>query len=193
VLVFVSSFQFDLLLLTSFFDASFIWHLQIGIPDVIGLLETDMARVFMGNRDLVEFLSETFHYHYSDYGPATRLSTWGCAVLSRYPILRADQIILPSPDGELACLVDVTIDINGHPIDFLVTHFGVWEDPLDRKLQSEALAELVKTTKQGVPTVFMGYITAPPYTHENYKKVLSTGLKDSLPQVWSEFNSLIYY
>ena len=151
---------------------------------MIGLLETDMARVFMGNRDLLEFLSETFHYQYTDYGPSTRTSTWGCAALSRYPIVTADQIILPSPDGELACLVDMVVDVNGRHVNFLVTHFGVWEDPLDRKLQSEAVAELVRGKGEGTPIVFMGYITAPPYKHENYLKVLSTGLKDSLPQVW---------
>jgi len=141
-----------------------------------------MARPFMGNRDMIEYLEETFHYYYSDYGPATKTSSWGCGLLSRYPILSSRPINLPSPDGELACLVDVTVNIEGKEVDFLVTHFGVWETPLDRKLQAIAIAEMIENEKKDKDVIFMGYITAPPYTHENYQKVLSTGLIDSLPQ-----------
>jgi hypothetical protein len=31
---------------------------SIGRPEIIGLLETDLTRLFTGNRDLIEYLSE---------------------------------------------------------------------------------------------------------------------------------------
>ena len=153
-----------------------------GTPDIIGLLETDTARLFTGNRDMIEYLSENLHY-YSAYGPETRKSTWGCAVLSRYPFVHVENLILPSPHGELACMVDAVVNINGTHVNFLVTHFGVWEDKEDRDRQTEATAELVKEKdKDGTHLIFMGYITAPPYRHYNYKKMVDSGLIDSLPQ-----------
>ena len=44
--------------------------------DVIGLLETDAARPFIGNHDLASWLSERLKM-YVDYGPGPKDHTWG--------------------------------------------------------------------------------------------------------------------
>ena len=44
--------------------------------DVIGLLETDAARPYIGNHDIASWLSERLHVH-ADYGPGTKDHTWG--------------------------------------------------------------------------------------------------------------------
>ena len=90
---------------------------------VVGLLETDIARPFFGNLDLVEYLSEELAM-YSDFGPSTADNTWGCALLSRFPIVRVNRIILPSPDGELACLIDASLAIGDQNVTVLISHFG---------------------------------------------------------------------
>lgn len=53
--------------------------------NVVGLVESDTLRPFTGNRDIVEYLQESLHM-YSDFGPSTMNETWGCALLSVYPI-----------------------------------------------------------------------------------------------------------
>jgi endonuclease/exonuclease/phosphatase family metal-dependent hydrolase len=86
-------------------------------------VETDTSRAFFSNRDVVEFVTEELGF-YSDYGPSTATNTWGCALLSAYPILRSSRIILPSPEGELACLIDADLEVNGTAVNVIVTHFG---------------------------------------------------------------------
>lgn len=67
---------------------------------MIGLVETDTTRPFLGNRDIVEYLQDQLHM-YSDYGPSTVNETWGCAMLSVFPIgllsPRFESFVLISP------------------------------------------------------------------------------------------------
>lgn len=44
--------------------------------DVVGLLETDAAKPFLGNYDMAMYLSEVLGM-YTDYGPGPRHHTWG--------------------------------------------------------------------------------------------------------------------
>lgn len=50
-------------------------HMTTGV-DVIGLLETDAARPYIGNHDIASWLAERLHMHV-DYGPGTKDHTWG--------------------------------------------------------------------------------------------------------------------
>ena len=52
--------------------------------DVVGLLESDLQRIIMGNRDTTQFLAEDLGM-YVDYGPGPNKHTWGCALLSQLP------------------------------------------------------------------------------------------------------------
>lgn len=62
--------------------------------DVIGLLESDTSRIIMGNRDLTQYLAEKL-FMYADYGPAPTTHTWGCSMLSKYPIKKSEHLLLP--------------------------------------------------------------------------------------------------
>jgi len=110
--------------------------------NVVSLVETDTMRPFNGNHDLVEYLENHLHY-YSSYGPSTMNDTWGCALLSAFPIgstlcffvnrlVRDDTINLPSPEGEVACLIDATLDVQGKLVDVISVHFGNTQHFWDR-------------------------------------------------------------
>lgn len=67
--------------------------------DIIGLVETDTARVAGGNFDIVRFMAQCLNM-YSYAGPKTATGTFGYALLSRYPISNAQTFHLYSNPGE---------------------------------------------------------------------------------------------
>ncbi|RUS34173.1 hypothetical protein BC938DRAFT_482140 [Jimgerdemannia flammicorona] len=127
--------------------------------DVVGLLESDTQRIIMGNRDWAQYIAEDLGY-YVDFGPATMKHTWGCLLLSKFPILRSTHHLLPSPVGELACAIHATLDVYGQSVDFIVSHNGQEEDELDRKLQTQTIASIVRESTN--PFVFLGYVVTEP-------------------------------
>lgn len=144
--------------------------------NVLGILESDTTRPITANLDVVEFLAEHLNM-YSDFGPSSAKNTWGCGLLSSFPIEKLERIVLPSPEGELACLIDAVIRVDGEPVSVLVTHFGNTEDVLDRQLQTEGLAEAARKTPY--PAIALSYITDKPHS-KNYNHILSVGgLKDT--------------
>jgi hypothetical protein len=139
--------------------------------NVLGLLESDTTRPITANFDVVEFLAEELNM-YSDFGPSTAKNTWGCALLSAYPIETLKRIVLPSPEGELACLIDAVIRVDGELVTVLVTHFGNTEDVLDRQLQTEGLADAARNSTY--PTIVLSYITDKPHS-ANYNHIVKVG------------------
>eukprot|EP00698_Gefionella_okellyi_P013884 TRINITY_DN3838_c0_g1_i1.p1 TRINITY_DN3838_c0_g1~~TRINITY_DN3838_c0_g1_i1.p1 ORF type:complete len:993 (+),score=257.64 TRINITY_DN3838_c0_g1_i1:46-3024(+) len=141
-------------------------------PQIVGLLESDLSRLFLGSRDLVEYLADKLQM-YSDFGPPTRDNTWGCAILSKFPIRAVEHYLLSSPEGELACALRAEIDIGGHLTHVFVTHMGNWGDHLDRKLQSQEIAQIASKYAHQ-PFLFLGYVTSSPDS-VNYHRILHEG------------------
>jgi endonuclease/exonuclease/phosphatase family metal-dependent hydrolase len=158
--------------------------------NIIGLLETDVMRTYTGNRDFVEWLEEKLHM-YSDYGPATLNNTWGCALLSAFPILYAARHNLPSPNGEIACLIDAIVDVHGRNVGVIVVHFGNTPDYLDRKLQAEENHKLV-LAHGNRPVIWLGYLTDRTGS-DNYNKLIQAGLSDSAPEHLERYCEYIFY
>jgi len=152
--------------------------IKLSGANIIGMVETDSARHFMGNRDIIEWLADELHY-YSDFGPSTAENTWGCALLSVYPIIRVDRVVMPSPEGELACLINADVKVNNTLVNVIVSHFGNTEDKLDLELQANYLANLIAAKKDSFsPTVFIGYLTMEPFS-ERYVQLMQAGFRDS--------------
>ena len=91
-------------------------------PDIIGLQESDTARIAGGNADVVRYFADQFDYH-SYYGPSTVTGTFGIALLSRYPIENPQTFFLYS-EGEQTAAIVATIRAGGTPYTVLVTHLG---------------------------------------------------------------------
>jgi hypothetical protein len=144
--------------------------------DVIGLLESDLQRIIMGNRDTTQFLAEDLGM-YVDYGPGPNKHTWGAALLSKFPILNSPHHLLPSPVGELAPAIHATLDVYGTAVDVFVFHSGQEEDPEDRRLQSEYLAKLMGSSPR--PSILLSYLVTKPL-EGNYNTYVSdlSGMHD---------------
>ncbi|KAF9207197.1 hypothetical protein BGZ49_000993 [Haplosporangium sp. Z 27] len=141
--------------------------------DVVGLLESDLQRMIMGNRDLTQFLSEDLNM-YADYGPGPTKHTWGCTMLSKFPIKQSTHHLLPSPKGELACAIHATLDVYGKEVDVIVSHNGQEEDFRDRQLQTTELGRIMRESNN--PFIFLGYVvTKPGKGEEIYELLMDSG------------------
>lgn len=159
--------------------------------DVVGLLESDLQRIIMGNRDTTQFLAEDLGM-YVDYGPGPNKHTWGAALLSKFPILNSTHHLLPSPVGELAPAIHATLDVYGTLVDVFVFHSGQEEDPEDRRLQSEYLAKLMGTSHR--PSILLSYLVTKPL-EGNYNTYVSekSGMHDVDPSDWDRWCEYILY
>ncbi|KAL8821686.1 MAG: hypothetical protein Q9223_000323 [Gallowayella weberi] len=159
--------------------------------DVIGLLESDLQRIIMGNRDTTQYLAEDLGM-YVDYGPGPDKHTWGSALLSKFPILNSTHHLLPSPVGELAPAIHATLDAYGDLVDVVVFHSGQEEDPEDRRLQSEYLAKLMKESPR--PLILLSYLVVKP-NEGNYNTYVGekSGMRDIDPSDWDRWCEYILY
>ncbi|KAI1344358.1 Frag1/DRAM/Sfk1 family protein [Xylariaceae sp. FL0016] len=159
--------------------------------DVIGLLESDLQRVIMGNRDTTQFLAEDLGM-YVDYGPGPNKHTWGAALLSKFPIMNSTHHLLPSPVGELAPAIHATLDVYGELVDVFVFHSGQEEDPEDRRLQSEYLSKLMGSSPR--PSILLSYLVTKPL-QGNYNTYVSdvSGMHDVDPSDWDRWCEYILY
>lgn len=160
--------------------------------DVVGLLESDTQRIIMGNRDPTQYLAEELGM-WVDYGPGPNKHTWGCALLSKFPIINSTHHLLPSPVGELAPAIHATIEAYGELVDVFVFHSGQEEDPEDRRLQSLYLADLMGSSPR--PSILLSYLVTKP-GEGNYNTYVSerSGMRDIDPaDNWDRWCEYVLY
>lgn len=113
-------------------------------PDLLGLEESDTARLTNGNVDAVRYFADGMNM-YSYYGPSTTTGTFGIALLSKYPIENPHTIFLYST-GEQTAAIQAQVTIAGRTTNVFVTHLGN-DGPMpqlqDLLLQSAGLERLV--------------------------------------------------
>lgn len=159
--------------------------------DVIGLLESDLQRIIMGNRDMTQFLAEDLGM-YADFGPGPNKHTWGAALLSKFPIVNSTHHLLPSPVGELAPAILATLDMYGEMVDVLVFHSGQEEDEEDRRLQSLGISKLMGDSPR--PLILLSYLVTEP-KEGNYNNYVSkqSRMRDIDPSDWDRWCEYILY
>ncbi|KAL7269409.1 Protein cwh43 [Rhizina undulata] len=159
--------------------------------DVIGLLESDLQRIIMGNRDMTQFLAEDLGM-YADFGPGPNKHTWGAALLSKFPIVNSTHHLLPSPKGELAPAILATLDMYGEMVDVLVFHSGQEEDVEDRRLQSLGISKLMADSSR--PLILLSYLVTKPLQGNYYTYVSeSNRMRDIDPSDWDRWCEYILY
>jgi endonuclease/exonuclease/phosphatase family metal-dependent hydrolase len=91
-------------------------------PDILGLQESDTARIANGNVDVVRFVASRMNL-YSYYGPTTTTGTFGIAFLSKYPIQNPRTFFMYSMGEQTAC-IEAQITVAGKTYNVFVTHLG---------------------------------------------------------------------
>lgn len=91
-------------------------------PDIIGLQESDNARIAGGNSDLVRTFADRLDM-YSYYGPKTVAGTFGIALLSKYPI-RNPQTFYVYSEGEQVAVIAAQVEVGDQVFNVYVTHLG---------------------------------------------------------------------
>ncbi len=103
--------------------------------DIVGLTESDTARIAGGNFDIVHFLAACLDM-YAYAGPRTGAGTFGYALLSRFPIEDPETIHLlsgpglasaddpeESTDGDQVAVVKAQVRVNSQVFHIFVNHF----------------------------------------------------------------------
>ena len=96
--------------------------------------------------------------------PGAPRRQYGTAILSAWPLLASENILLPraSADNEQRGLLVADVDLEGAPFRLHNTHLGVSAD--DRRLQVEAI--LAQTAEAAGPHALLGDLNAPPAARE---------------------------
>ena len=94
--------------------------------DIIGIQEVDMGVARSGGIDTLKELSEATGYKYYEFFKTIDLEggEYGIAVLSRYPIVSSNKLLLDAGAYEKRALGFTEIDVNGKHISFFVTHLS---------------------------------------------------------------------
>ena len=91
-------------------------------PDILGLQESDTARIANGNVDAVRTFADRLDMH-SYYGPTTTTGTFGIALLSKYPIENPQTFFMYS-EGEQTATIQAEITVDARRYQVFVTHLG---------------------------------------------------------------------
>ncbi|NHJ32670.1 MAG: hypothetical protein FK732_07400 [Asgard group archaeon] len=145
-------------------------------PDVIGLQESDMARIAFSNMDLVRFLAERLNMYYY-YGPKTVTGVYGVATLSKYPIEFAETYFMPSGTHSHRVIIRTDLRIGTELISFYNTHFGL--EPEERHPQALFVWDLTYGASR---TFMVGDFNTKP--NESEYLFFTHGFLDS----WIEIN-----
>jgi len=91
-------------------------------PDILGLQESDTARIANGDVDSVRYFADQLNM-YSYYGPTTTVGTFGIALLSKYPIQNPETFFMVST-GEQTAAIHAQVVVNDKRYNIFVTHLG---------------------------------------------------------------------
>ena len=114
--------------------------------DVVGLQEVDIMSDRSGKIDTLKELADSAGYPYYRFTHTINIKggMYGTAIMSRYPIVCADTVKLPTLEKhESRALGHAVIDFDGARVDFLNTHLSYEKNGL-RAEQFKLINEYVK-------------------------------------------------
>lgn len=121
--------------------------------DIVGLQEVDYLTKRSGKRDQPALIAAAAEMPYYRFTHATDYSggQYGTLILSKYPILQYETILLESGEYEQRAVGHAVLDVNGTSVDYFNTHLS-YEDKETRSTQFVTLAVLLSRCKHWVLT-----------------------------------------
>ena len=146
-------------------------------PDILGLQECDPTRISGGNLDVVRYFASKLNM-YSYYGPKTVTNTYGCAILSKFPISNTESFFMFS-DQEQIGSAEAQITIGTSIFNVFVNH-PAGDEPITTVYQQQEMLTRINGLSN---VIFMGDFNFRPYDQE-YNITLAAGLEDSWVLRW---------
>jgi endonuclease/exonuclease/phosphatase family metal-dependent hydrolase len=148
--------------------------------DIIGLQETDTARLAGGNTDVVRFLADRLDY-YSYYGPRSVDGTFGVALLSRYPIKNPTTMYHYS-EHEQEATIHAQIAVGDKIFEVYITHLAS-EDAEENLNQQKELLSAIGDREN---VILMGDFNFSTDSPEGQYVLTTAVLDDSWTLVWPQ-------
>ncbi|MHA2248327.1 MAG: endonuclease/exonuclease/phosphatase family protein [Candidatus Hodarchaeales archaeon] len=142
--------------------------------DVVGLEESEGARISSSNMNGVLWLSHQTGMKYYYYGPPTSAQIYGVSLLSKFPISSAEYVNLPAEESieRVAIVVEIDTGEVAGELQIIVTHFQTSRYESDRKEQAE---EIIAITQNFPEAVILGdFNTRPDITDDAFQLLNST-------------------
>ncbi|MFX0174250.1 MAG: endonuclease/exonuclease/phosphatase family protein [Candidatus Hodarchaeota archaeon] len=113
--------------------------------DVIGIEESEGARITSSNMNGVQWLAHSLGMNYY-YGPPTSAQIYGVSLLSRFPIVNSQWIALPAEESieRVAIITEIDTGTLAGIIPIIVTHFQISKYSEDRLAQAQKITELTR-------------------------------------------------
>ncbi|KDO34198.1 hypothetical protein SPRG_19040 [Saprolegnia parasitica CBS 223.65] len=143
-------------------------------PHIVALQESDTMQTGSGSLDLTLYLA-LHRGMYSFANPATDADSFGCTLLSSFPILAASGIVLPSL-GENACFQHVLLNVHGTLLHVMNVHLGN-DGTTDRDKQLELVLAYVQNASG--PLILMGDFNTRKNSRAYASMMQSTQLLDA--------------
>ncbi len=89
-------------------------------PDIIGLQESDTAKINLGNNDVARYFADQLDY-YSYGGPKVVMQTFGVALLSRWPITNPTSFYTYGNEDEIGS-IHAEVEVNDITLNVFVNH-----------------------------------------------------------------------
>lgn len=139
-------------------------------PDIVGMQEVHVYANASGPVDQPRWLAERLGLQ-AAFGPARdvpprivprQVGQFGNAVLTRFPILAGETLLLPrpTPNDEQRAVLGVAVETPAGPLNVFVTHWSLLPD--HRALQATATVDFVKSWRAGAPAALLGDFNALP-------------------------------
>lgn len=148
-------------------------------PDIIGLQESDTAKINIGNNDVARYFADQLDY-YSYGGPKVVMQTFGVVLLSRWPIKNPTSFYTYGNEDEIGS-IHAQVEVNDITLNIFVNHPAGSND--SKNAHTEGMLELASGLSNVVllgdfnwreDTAFYSMVTQT-YT-DTWREVYPTGI-----------------